>query len=74
MTTAPVLIHNIFLKIIVSMEIPSILFLPTSEDPVLVVRTSKEPSKKFLELHNSTFQTQIKILAGDYFLHCKSDS
>lgn len=35
MTTAPVLIHNVFLKLIVSMKFPSILFLPTSGVPVL---------------------------------------
>ena len=33
------------------MEFPPILFLPTSGDSVLVIRTSKEASKKFLELH-----------------------
>lgn len=52
---APVLMHRVFIKIISNVGFPLILFLPTSGDSALVVRTSKEPYKKFLELHKLYF-------------------
>ena len=46
--------------ILVSMEFPSLLPPTISGEPVLVVRTSKEPSKKFLELYNLYFPDSNK--------------
>lgn len=49
-----------FFLILVSMEFPSLLPPTISGEPLLVVRTSKEPSKKFLELHNLYFPDSNK--------------
>ena len=76
-TTAPVLTHNAFVLvhcfILVSVEFPSLLFPTISGDTVLVVRASKEPPKKSLDLHSLYFPDS-KTLAEGYFLLGKSDS